>query len=74
MIVDEKTAANATAAKATEAKPDLSAVKKRAAEQARERRRIAVRRARLAREAALAQQQLQANPFAQFPVARTTTR
>ena len=49
VIVDEKTAANATAAKATEAKPDLSAVKKRAAEQARERRRIAVRRARLAR-------------------------
>jgi hypothetical protein len=27
---------------------------------------------RLAREAALAQQQLQANPFAQFPVARAT--
>jgi hypothetical protein len=67
VIVDEKTAANAT-----EAKPDQSAVKKRAAERAQERRRIAVRRARLAREAALAQQQLQANPFAQFPIARAT--
>ena len=74
VIVDEKTAANATEAKTTEAKPDLSAVKKRAAEQARERRRIAVRRARLAREAALAQQQLQANPFAQLPIARSLTR
>jgi hypothetical protein len=82
VIVDEKTAAKATEAKTTEAKtteaktteakPDRSAVKKRVAEQARERRRIAARRARLAREAALAQQQLQANPFAQFPVARTT--
>jgi len=67
VIVDEK-----TEAKATEAKPDPSAVKKRAAERAQERRRIAVRRARLAREAALAQQQLQANPFAQFPLTRAT--
>jgi hypothetical protein len=72
VIVDEKAAANATEAKTTEAKPDRSAVKKRVAEQARERRRIAVQRARLAREAALAQQQQLANPFAQFPVARTT--
>ncbi|UPK06025.1 hypothetical protein [Bradyrhizobium sp. 170] len=72
VIVDEKAAANAAEAKTTEAKPDHSAVKKRAAERAQERRRIAVRRARLAREAALAQQQLQANPFAQFPLARTT--
>jgi hypothetical protein len=75
VIVDEKTAAKearTTEAKATEAKPDQSAVKKRTAERAQERRRIAARRARLAREAALAQQQLQANPFAQFPVARAT--
>ncbi|UPJ47559.1 hypothetical protein IVB30_30440 [Bradyrhizobium sp. 200] len=77
VIVDEKTAAKATDATTTEAnttetKPDQSAVRKRAAEKARERRRIAVRRARLAREAALAQQQLQANPFAQFPLARAT--
>ena len=69
VIVDEKTAANATEAKTTEAKtteakPDQSAVRKQAAERARERRRIAARRVRLAREAALAQQQLQANPFA----------
>jgi hypothetical protein len=72
VIVDEKTAARSTEAQTTEAKPDSSAVKKRAVERVRERRRIAARRARLAREAALAQQQLQANPFAQFPVARTT--
>jgi hypothetical protein len=70
VIVDEKTAAKE--AKTTEAKPDQSAVKKRTAERAQERRRIAAQRARLAREAALAQQQLQANPFAQFPVARAT--
>ena len=75
VIVDEKTAAKetkTTEARTTEAKPDQSAVKKRTAERAQERRRIAARRARLAREAALAQQQLQANPFAQFPVARAT--
>jgi len=72
VIVDEKTAGNATEARTTEAKPDQSTARKRAAERAQERRRIAARRARLAREAALAQQQLQANPFAQFPVARTT--
>jgi hypothetical protein len=75
VIVDEKTAAKeakTTEAKTTEAKPDQSAVKKRTAERAQERRRIAAQRARLAREAALAQQQLQANPFAQFPVARAT--
>ena len=74
VIVDEKTAANATEAKTTEAKPDASAAKKRAAERVRERQRIAARRARLAREAALAQQQLQANPFAQLPIARSLTR
>jgi len=72
VIVDEKTAANATEAKTAEAKPEQSAVRKLAAERARERRRIAVRQARLAREAALAQQQLQVNPFAQFPIARAT--
>jgi hypothetical protein len=72
VIVDEKTAANAMEGKSTAAKPDQSTVKKQAAERARERRRIAARRARLAREAALAQQQLQANPFAQFPIAHTT--
>ncbi|MEH2617207.1 hypothetical protein [Bradyrhizobium sp. AZCC 1620] len=71
VIVDEKTAAKAMEA-TTEAKPDLSAVKKRAAQRARERRRIAARRARLAREAALTLQQQQPNPFAQFPVARAT--
>ena len=75
VIVDEKTAAKetkTTEARTTEAKPDQSAVKKRTAERAQERRRIAAQRARLAREAALAQQQLQANPFAQFPVSRAT--
>jgi hypothetical protein len=53
----------------TEAKPGRRAIKKRAAERARERRRIAAaRRARLAREAALTLQQ-QPNPF--FPPAVT---
>ncbi len=56
----------------TEAKPDRRAVQKRAAERARERRRIAVaRRARLAREATLTLQQQQPNPFA-FPLTPTT--
>ena len=72
VIVDEKTAAIATETKTTEAKPDPSTVRKRAVERARERRRIAARRVRLAREAALAQQQQFANPFAQLPVARAT--
>jgi hypothetical protein len=85
VIVDEKAAANApektdaqvTEAKTTEAKPDRSAVRKRAAEQAREKRRIAAaRRARQAREAAYVLQQQQPNPFIQTPfegpVARTT--
>ena len=68
VIVDEKTST-------TEAKPDRSAVRKRAAERARERRRIAAaRRARLAREAALTLQQQQPNPFAQFPRRRRATR
>jgi hypothetical protein len=73
IIVDENTVAKTTEAKTREAKPDQSAARKRAAaERVRERRQIAARRARLAREAALAQQQLQANPFAQLPVARAT--
>jgi hypothetical protein len=74
VIVDEKAAARTTEAKTTDAKPDQSAARKRAAaaERARERRQIAARRARLAREATLAQQQLQANPFAQLPLARAT--
>jgi hypothetical protein len=62
-----------TSAKTTEAKPDRSAVKKRAAERARERQRIAAaRRARLAREATLTLQQQQPNPFLPFPVTRAT--
>ena len=73
VIVDEKTVAKATEAKTTNAKPDQSAARKRAAaERARERRQMAARRARLAREAARAQQQLQANPFAQLPIAGAT--
>ena len=72
VIVDEQ-----TSAKTTDAKPDQSTVKKRAAERARERRRIiAARRARIAREATLTLQQQQPNPFiqtpfAQDPIART---
>jgi hypothetical protein len=63
VFIDERTST-------TEAKPDRSAVKKRAAERARERRRIAAaRRARLAREATLTLQQQQPNPF--FPPAVT---
>jgi len=58
VVIDEK-----TSAKTTDAKPDLSAIKKRAAQRARERRRAAARRARLAREAALAARQRQADPF-----------
>ena len=58
VLIDEKTST-------TEAKPDRSAVRKRAEERARERRRIAaVRRARLARQATLTLQQQQPNPFA----------
>ena len=65
VFIDEKTST-------TEAKPDRSAVK-RAAERARERRRIvAARRARLAREATLILQQQQPNPFLPFPVTRAT--
>ncbi|SHK81725.1 hypothetical protein [Bradyrhizobium lablabi] len=68
VIIDEK-----TAAKTTDARPDRSAVRKRNAQRARERRRIAARRARLAaRQAAAVAAQLQANPFAQTAVARTT--
>ncbi|WKA30158.1 hypothetical protein [Bradyrhizobium roseum] len=56
----------------TEAKPDRVTAKKKAAEQARERRRMAaLRRARLAREATLTLQQQQPNPFA-FPLAPAT--
>jgi outer membrane biosynthesis protein TonB len=67
VVVDETTAANTT-----DATPDRSVVKKRAAERARERRRIAARRARLAREATLTLQQQQPNPFLPFPVTRAT--
>ena len=69
VVIDEKAAANAA-----DAKPDRSAVRKRAAQRARERRRSAARRARLAvRQAAVAAQQAQANPFGQTQttVART---
>lgn len=56
----------------TETKPDRVTAKKKAAEQARERRRMAaLRRARLAREATLTLQQQQPNPFA-FPLAPAT--
>ncbi len=55
----------------TEAKPDRRTVKNRTAERARERRRMAARRARLAREATLTLQQQQPNPFA-FPLTQTT--
>ncbi len=73
VIVDEKAAADAQ--RPAESKPDHSAIKKLAAERARERRRIAAaRRARVAREATLT---LPPNPFiqtpfAQGPVARAT--
>ena len=63
--IEEKTSA-------TDAKPDRRTVKNRAAERARERRRLAAaRRARLAREAALTLQQQQPNPFA-FPLTPAT--
>jgi hypothetical protein len=66
VLIDEKTSSK-------EAKPDRSAVKKRAVEKARERRRIAAaRRARLAREATLTLQQQQPNPFLPFPGTRAT--
>ena len=53
---------------APEAKPDRRSIRKRIAERARERRRMAAaRRARLAREATLTLQQQQPNPFA-FPL------
>ncbi len=55
----------------TEVKPDRRTVKNRTAERARERRRMAARRARLAREATLTLQQQQPNPFA-FPLTPTT--
>lgn len=65
VIIEEKTSK-------TEAKPDRSIIRKRAAERARERRRMAAaRRARLAREATLTLQQQQPNPFA-FPLTPTT--
>jgi hypothetical protein len=65
VIVEEKKA---------DAKPDRSVLRQRAAQRARERRRmIAARRARLAREAVLTLQAQQPNPFAPplLPVART---
>lgn len=62
-----------TGATASDAKPDRSVVRKRNAQRARERRRIAARRARLAAQlaAAAAAQQL-ANPFGQTAVVRRT--
>jgi hypothetical protein len=68
VIIDEKTVASAT-----DAKPDRGVVRKRNAQRARERRRIAARRARLAaRQAAAAAAQQQANPFGQTATARAT--
>jgi hypothetical protein len=65
VLVDETTST-------TQGKPDRSVVRKRAAERARERRRIAAaRRARLARQATLTLQQQQPNPFA-FPLTPAT--
>jgi hypothetical protein len=65
VFVDEKVSTTA-------AKPDRSAIRKRAVERARERRRMAAaRRARLAREATLTLQQQQPNPFA-FPLTPAT--
>lgn len=67
VIVEETTATGTT-----EARPDRSEVKKRNAQRARERRRIAARRARLAaaRHAAAIAAQQQANPFGQTATAR----
>ena len=65
VIIEEKKA---------DARPDRSVLRQRAAQRARERRRmIAARRARLAREAVLTLQAQQPNPFAPplLPVART---
>ncbi|MEH2532146.1 hypothetical protein V1277_001472 [Bradyrhizobium sp. AZCC 1588] len=68
VLIDEKTSATTT-----EAKPDRSAIKKQAAQRAREKRRIAAaRRARLAREAALTLQQQQPNPFFPPPMTSAT--
>jgi hypothetical protein len=68
VIIEEKTAANTI-----DAKPDRSVVRKRSAQRARERRRIAARRARLAAlQAAAAAAQQQANPFGQTATARAT--
>ncbi|WP_176721830.1 hypothetical protein [Bradyrhizobium sp. LMTR 3] len=68
VIVDEKTSATTT-----DAKPDRTAIKKLAAQRAREKRRIAAaRRARLVREAELTLQQQQPNPFLPFPVTPAT--
>jgi hypothetical protein len=59
VYIDEKT---------TDATPDRSVARKRAAQRARERRRmIAARRARIAREAVLTLQAQQPNPFTPFP-------
>ena len=65
VIIEEKKA---------DARPDRSVLRQRAAQRARERRRmIAARRARLAREAVLTLQAQQPNPFAPLlPVARAT--
>ncbi|NOJ38189.1 hypothetical protein [Bradyrhizobium australiense] len=66
VLINEKTSI-------TDAKTDRRAIKKLAAQRAREKRRIAAaRRARLAREAALTLQQQQPNPFLPLPVMRAT--
>lgn len=74
VIVDEKAATAGNSVAIPQAKPDHNAIRKRVAERARERRQIAARRARVAREATLAQQQSQAYPFTQFPFPGTATR
>ena len=70
VTVDEKTVEGTA-----DAKPDRSTVSKQAAQRARERRRMAARRVRLAREAAFAVQQQKApNPFEQGLFAPVTVR
>ncbi|QDW40383.1 hypothetical protein FFI89_026585 [Bradyrhizobium sp. KBS0727] len=61
-----------TIANAGDAKPDRSMVRKRNAQRARERRRIAARRARLAAQLAAAAAQQLANPFGQTAGVRRT--
>ena len=66
VIIQEKTVSNTT-----DARPDRSVVRKRSAQRARERRRLAARRARLAaRQAAIAAGQQQTTPFGQTSTSR----